>query len=275
MKFNKIVSLIFSYPSVVLPFFILTLIEALFLSLWYYSPRPLISLILAPPIRVFMGEKFLHYPYLFLMLPRVMFISRVFVYLGCGISALIMTICSLYQVQKEKRSPRFWPNLNRALRNLPVLSGVGMLFCTVAFLLYKIPRVVIAKFVFDNLQLEISSYVLFLILFIFLALGEGLFTASCVNYVLKNNNLGASIKNAFSFVRSRLLSLVLFICSVRLLILGLTLIKWHIPYLLKNMFVLFPELVLVILILEIIVYFVANILIVSGITLAVIESEGG
>ncbi len=58
-------------PCILLPFTIVAFIEGISLSLLFLAPRPPLSTLLAPPIRKFVGESYLHYPYNFLMLPSL------------------------------------------------------------------------------------------------------------------------------------------------------------------------------------------------------------
>ncbi len=58
-------------PRVILPFLLLALLEGLFLYLLFLFPQDPVSKVLAPPIRKFFGEKFLHYPMNFLILPQL------------------------------------------------------------------------------------------------------------------------------------------------------------------------------------------------------------
>ena len=60
-------------PTVALPFLIAGLINAIALYILYLAPQHPVSALLAPPIRVYFGEQFLHYPANFLLLPRLFY----------------------------------------------------------------------------------------------------------------------------------------------------------------------------------------------------------
>jgi hypothetical protein len=62
--------------GVYLPFLVFALIEFTALILLYLAPRPPIRALLGSPIAVIWGERFLHYPANFLLLPKLAYYSR-------------------------------------------------------------------------------------------------------------------------------------------------------------------------------------------------------
>jgi hypothetical protein len=50
------------YPAIMMPFGCIALFEILGLIILFLAPRPPFSSVLAPVIRAFWGEQFLHYP---------------------------------------------------------------------------------------------------------------------------------------------------------------------------------------------------------------------
>ncbi|MCM8813807.1 MAG: hypothetical protein NC924_07740, partial [Candidatus Omnitrophica bacterium] len=108
-------ALFVQHPGALAPLIFLTLCEAGILALWFYAPRAPLSVVLAPPIRAFAGEHFLHYPANFLLLPRLLFFSRAALYLCVGLAAFAMTFKAHYQVLSERSSIRFGGNLNHAV----------------------------------------------------------------------------------------------------------------------------------------------------------------
>jgi len=59
------------YPRTLMPFFLLALVQGGVLVLCYLFPQAPVSKFLAPVVRAFMGEKFLHYPLNFFVLPTL------------------------------------------------------------------------------------------------------------------------------------------------------------------------------------------------------------
>ncbi len=63
-------------PGVYAPFIAFALLEFIALILIYLAPRMPFLPVLGPPIRAFWGEKFLHYPANFLLIPKLASMSR-------------------------------------------------------------------------------------------------------------------------------------------------------------------------------------------------------
>jgi hypothetical protein len=75
-----------NHPILFLPFIIFAVFETIVFILLYSAPRFPISKILGPPIRAFWGERFLHYPANFLLLPILDSLS---------LMVLAVALCSL------------------------------------------------------------------------------------------------------------------------------------------------------------------------------------
>ncbi len=247
-----------SHPSVVLPFLCLAVLETLWLSMCYYAPRPPVSLVLAPPIKAFMGEQFLHYPLNFLTLPRLIFIGRVLIYLSFGLISFGMTICAVYQIKIEKESIRFWGNLNRSLRRYPAVLFMGMIYSIIAFVAHRIPRFIVGKLVTDANLLTAASYAAFAISFILMILIEATLIFAPAFLLIYRQKLFSSIKNSFVFFKQHLIATLSFIFIFRVFNAALTLVKWNIPDIVKKIFPLFPEVTLIILGVDILIFFIAN-----------------
>ena len=69
--FSSFHKLIKNNTSLILPFLIVALLDAVALALIFFAPRPPIASFLAPPIRKFWGDQFLHYPQNFVLIPKL------------------------------------------------------------------------------------------------------------------------------------------------------------------------------------------------------------
>jgi len=63
-------------PALFLPFIIFAAVESIALILCYFAPRTPLIFIFGPIIRTFWGERFLHYPFNFFLLPKLTSLSR-------------------------------------------------------------------------------------------------------------------------------------------------------------------------------------------------------
>ncbi|MFH1414324.1 MAG: hypothetical protein ABIG56_05710 [Candidatus Omnitrophota bacterium] len=101
--YTETLSILKKYPLIYCPFLILALLEGVVLLLVIAIPRePLIGLF-GPPIRVFLGENFLHYPINFYLLPKLFSSAQFFlvIVLGSLFSATVISMIGTIQ-SKEK-----------------------------------------------------------------------------------------------------------------------------------------------------------------------------
>lgn len=82
-------------PAIILPFIIFTLIDLIWIFLLFLAPRKPFIALFGPPIRSIFGEKFLHYPVNFILLPQLvsyvrMALAVVFSSLLSGISVAML-----------------------------------------------------------------------------------------------------------------------------------------------------------------------------------------
>ena len=68
---GKLSRLIKKYPNVIIPFAVMGVLDFITLYILYLAPQRPVSIALAPPIRAFWGEQFLHYPMNILLLPKL------------------------------------------------------------------------------------------------------------------------------------------------------------------------------------------------------------
>ena len=59
------------YPRTALPLLIMGILDFVALYLLYLAPQRPVSVLLAPPVRAFWGEQFLHYPMNLFLLPKL------------------------------------------------------------------------------------------------------------------------------------------------------------------------------------------------------------
>lgn len=269
---KKSLNLIGKHPSVCMPFFCLAICEALWLSLWYYAPRPPVSLVLAPIIKTFLGEQFLHYPANFLILPRLAFIGRILIYLSFGLLSLAMTIAAVFQIETEQVPARLWGNLNRALRRYFSLLFIGIIFGICAFLTYRILRFIIGRLFANSLLLVPASYAMNILFFIISIMLEALFIYATGFILLYREKIFTCIKKSFLLFKRFFIAAVFFIFTFRILNFAIILVKKNILNIADKFFPLFPEIVLVVLGIEIACFFIAHVFIVILMTQLLLEN---
>jgi hypothetical protein len=105
--FRKLTGLIKRYPVIVMPFIAIAVFEAVTLTVLFLAPRPPLSMAIAPVIRAFWGEQFLHYPTNFLLLPKLFEYSRNILTFFTGIFFSGIALSMLLQASKGQRPEWF------------------------------------------------------------------------------------------------------------------------------------------------------------------------
>ncbi|MBI4844941.1 MAG: hypothetical protein HY810_00440 [Candidatus Omnitrophica bacterium] len=259
-KKNKIldafsgISLIFQQPLVVLPFFLVAACEYSWLSVAYYFPRPPVSSLLGPWVRAFMGEQFMHYPLNFLVLPKLVLLGRVLIYISFGLIAQAMAFGAVHQMLIEKVKIRTWGNFNRALRRVCFLFLLAAVFGIVGFSGCKLAKIVIGM---PGIS-RILIYAVFSVYFALMVVFEAIFIYAAAYLIFYKEGFLRSIKKAIMFLGRNFFSSVTLIFVFRLLNALIFLVKTKITYLISELFPLFPEIVLVILVFEVLFLFLSN-----------------
>lgn len=98
------------YRAVLLPFFVFFLIESAALLLVYWFPRYPFVTIFGPPVKAFLGERFLHYPNNFLVLTKIHSISRFFlvIFAGSVLSGMAVAMIRDIDGNRGARVPAAW-----------------------------------------------------------------------------------------------------------------------------------------------------------------------
>ncbi len=260
-----------AHPLVWLPFLCLAIAEGVWLSICYYAPRPPVSLVLAPLIRAFMGEEFLHYPLNFFVLPRLLFIGRVMFYLTLGIPAFIMTLLSVRQVL-DNQPVRFWGNLNHALRRYGAVLCAAIIYGLGALLVYKVPRLILSWFFIKSAWFGVLHISIFGVSFILMIFLESLMIYVPHGIILNRQGVFRSIGASWILQRNIFPATFLFIFCFRCLNTVMIVMKNNLVLLIDRLAPAFPEFTLGILGLDILVMLVTNVFILVMVTLLFVET---
>jgi len=270
----KTIRLTIKNPVVTAPLLLMAVLEFSCLALSYYMPRPPASYVLAPLVRAFAGEKFLHYPLNFLIIGRMVFIGRIFIYYFFGPIFLTMNVFFISQVYLGQSHVRFFGNLNRAIRLYPKILAVATVYALGALIAYKIPRIVAVKLLSEQAAVFPFSVIAFLGSFFLIVLIESILVFAPSIIALEKTGILVGIRKSISLFKKYFISVIFFVLSLRFLNLCAFFLKNNIPNLLKNQFPTIPEISLVILGLEISVLFLTTFLIFSTATCFFLSKEG-
>lgn len=98
------VETIFSNPLIFYPFTLIAFIQLLILELLYFSPQFPLSVFFAPIIKTLWGEAFLHYPFNFLLLPKLFQYAQNFVFIFISSFLIGMAVSIIATINMEKKA---------------------------------------------------------------------------------------------------------------------------------------------------------------------------
>jgi len=132
-------------PVLLLPFAAFAAFEFITLIIIYLAPRMPLKLLLGPPIRALWGEKFLHYPVNFILLPRLISLARIglTVVIGSFLTGVAtILVFNIYRKTKINLKNVF----NLALKKYVSLFAIVLLFTLVFYFLDKITTKLLIKY---------------------------------------------------------------------------------------------------------------------------------
>ncbi len=259
------------------PFVIFTAIDSLVLAIIFLAPRQPFLPVLGPIISTFWGEKFLHYPYNFLLLPKLEYFSRM------GLSVVFasfltgMAVTMIHEAHMKKPI-RFGRSFKAALSKYVYLF-IAVFFFTALF--YLISRLVNAGLIhyflsegrsksFLTTQLGLGPIILCVDFFI------AMFVQAAFNYIipvlmLENKKFFKSLGDALLLFERLFIFTFLLVGIPLLAYIPIIILNYNTMALIKGSF---PELVLIISFLGIIVSSLfINPLITASATLIFLETR--
>lgn len=134
-----------NHPALFLPFLIFAILEVIVLVIIYLAPRMPLRLILGPVIRTFWGERFLHYPVNFLLLPKLASLSRMA--LAVIFSSLLtgMAVALVFAVYNKKHL-KLKEAFKSALKKYSSLFIVVLIFTLLFYFLVKLVIIVLVSY---------------------------------------------------------------------------------------------------------------------------------
>jgi hypothetical protein len=214
-KSNSIIStyhLVFqslrSQPKLFIPFVFFILVELICLFFVYVAPRVPFNVVLAPPIKTFWGERFLHYPANFLLLPKLGSLIRNF--LSCIMGSLLTGLAVVMAADVfNKKSARIFPSLKTAIKKYLALFTVVLLITVLFFSFLKLIETGIVKYFIsghkDLLSLGPKIWmgpILIALNLLVVLLVQGLFVYAIPLLMIGNENLfKALVKSVMVFFK--------------------------------------------------------------------------
>lgn len=133
------------HPQLLLPFIIFFILEISVLLFLFVIPREPIVKLFGPPIRTLWGEGFLHYPFNFILLPKLASLSRLVltVFIGSFITGWAVFLAStLYY----KKTLRFSETVSQTLKKYVSLFFVVSIVTLVLYFFGKLIGLALLKY---------------------------------------------------------------------------------------------------------------------------------
>lgn len=143
--YGKTFKLIKTNPVLLVPFLIILIFQVIMLILFYYFPCQPVSAVLVPPVRAFYGEMYIHYPYNFMVLPRMFDIANVIISILFGI---VMTGAMIGMVSEfeDNKSVSFKENVKKCLSIFFILFLLWIFVYAFTFIINWVPNFIYGKF---------------------------------------------------------------------------------------------------------------------------------
>lgn len=137
------VNLLVSHPRVLVPFAVLALVEIAQLFILANSPHFPLNRVMAPPIQRIWGGVFLHYPYIYELLPRLFYYAKMAAGVLIGGVTTATACVMVLQVQKGKR-PLLKAAFRESLARYVSLFLLMVLLYTAVHFAMKQPQILLA-----------------------------------------------------------------------------------------------------------------------------------
>ncbi|MFH1678447.1 MAG: hypothetical protein ABH914_02375 [Candidatus Omnitrophota bacterium] len=260
---KETVGILRKHPVVFLPFIIVGLCDAILVILLYLAPQYPFSVVLGPPIRAFLGEQYLHYPYNLLIIPRLFAHAHI---VSTGIMGILMTGLAIGLIGeiKQGNKPSVLISLIRALKRYFVLLGVWLIMFGLSFVVYKFPNLFVA--LKNQLILQVAFYLSFFIVILIQVVFVYAFPAA----VIEKKGLISAVKRGFMLTKQRFLATLLLVMLPSLLFVPVIIIKGNLGWLVQR---LFPEVVLVVTGIGIVVTVVIDLVVTCATTVLFLQKE--
>jgi hypothetical protein len=159
----------------------------------YYAPQRPVSILLGPPIRRLFGEKFLHYPFNFYILPQLFGYAELVVNAFLGIFMTAIAVSMVADALKGHEASFLISFIRAIKRYFALVVTWALMFGAVYFASKYLPRILHTS---DPNKLLLVKNMRFLAT-VFV---QVLFIYIVPSMIVKNKNIFSAIKNNFVFL---------------------------------------------------------------------------
>lgn len=249
--------------GIFLPFFIVGLVDAFLLIIIYLAPQPPLSALLGPPIKVFWGERFLHYPFNLLLVPRLFDLAHI---VSTALIGVLMTGAVVRMLKESYAGIK--PNLGLSLsKSLRVYLKLLVIWLVMFGLVSVVFKALPAIFHFKQ---RAASLIVFGAGFLISILIQAIFIYAIPAVIIEEKKIWPAIKRSLSFCQSAFLPTLILVGLPTLMYIPMLILKGKLPFLMSRVF---PEMVLIFIGLGIVISVIMDCLITSSTTMLFLSKK--
>ena len=244
-------------PVLLLPFLIVGLFDGILLTLIFLAPQPPFSSLLAPPIRAFWGEQYLHYPLNFVLIPKLFNYTHIII---TAVFGVLMTGLAIGMLQEAKNGtqPKILLNLFYAIKRYFAIFTIWLIMFILALVFYRAP------YFFIQTSNKVAIQTIYYLAFFAVSLIQVVFIYAIPAALIERRGLISAIKRGLPFSRRYFLATLMLVMIPALFYIPIMIMKGK-SLVLMNRF--FPEIVLIILTAGIVVTILIDFLVTSSTTI--------
>ena len=248
-------------PEVLVPFAGMGILNTAVLYLLYLAPQRPVSIVLAPPIRVFWGEKFLHYPFNFFLLPKLFYYANITIDALIGVLLAGLAIGMLKDIYSGE-PPKMFADFAVSIKRYFALLSIWIItFCFSLF----------AMKIFKSLFSGMSGSLMFSFLtYLFLIFIQVLFVYSMAAIIVEKRSVFSAIKVNFLFLKQFFFTTLILVFIPALFYLPVLVLKNKLGAIIRESF---PEIVIFVLGFSILGMLIVNMLIIVPPTILFLEKR--
>lgn len=254
--FNLTTQALKNNPLLFTPFIIFSIFDALALIFIYLIPRQPLVTVLGPIVKTFWGERFLHYPLNFFLLPKLASHSRIVLSVLLGSLSTGMAIAIVFDIY-QKKALKLSRSLKSAFKKYVSLFIIILILTIAYYFLVKFSTIIIAKYFIAGhrrlLFLPAKFWlgpILLGINFCLAILVQSAFIYAIPKVMIENINLIKAIGGAFLMFFRFFIPTLILVGLPMLIYVPILVLNYNLAFLILN---LFPESVLLLCFLSIII----------------------
>lgn len=243
-------------PVLFLPFAIFAAFEFITLIIIYLAPRMPLKLFLGPPIRALWGEKFLHYPVNFILIPKLASLARIGLTVIIGSFLTGVATLLVYNIYK-KTAISLKGVFKSVLKKYVSLFAIVLLFTLLFYFLDKATSKILikyftsghAKLLFLGPKIWLGP-ILICLNFILAIIVQSAFIYAIPLLLIEGETLTKSILKSFVLFKKLFLKTIILVGLPMLIYIPIIILQSDSAFLITR---LFPEAVLLVAILSLII----------------------